>query len=69
MRHGRSAGRTLGSLYSPALRRAIALAALAPDAAAPGTELTLDGSVCRTAALPFLPVPAPIPPSDGDSAP
>jgi len=69
MRHGRSAGRTLGSLYSPALRRAVALGVLAADAVAPKTELTLDSRPCHTAALPFLPVPAPIPSSDGDSAP
>jgi len=67
-RASRPVGRSLGSLYSPALRRAIALAVLAADAAAPGTELMLDGGACRTAALPFLPVPAPILPSDGDSA-
>ena len=69
MHHGRRAGRTLGSVYSPALRRAIALAALAADAAAPGTELMLNGSICHTAALPFLPVPAPIPSSDGNAVP
>ncbi|MDE2111603.1 MAG: aminomethyltransferase family protein [Alphaproteobacteria bacterium] len=61
-RAGRAAGRTLGSLYSPALRRAIALAAVDAEAAAPGTELTAGGQVCRVAALPFLPPPAPMRP-------
>jgi hypothetical protein len=56
----------LGSLYSPALRRAVALAVL--DAGAPGTALTAGGVACRTTALPFLPIPAPIPPADGNSA-
>jgi aminomethyltransferase len=52
MRNGLAVGRTLGSLVSPALRRAIALAVL--DADAPGTALTAAGAACRTCALPFL---------------
>ena len=53
MRNGAVVGHTLGSLLSPALRRAIALAAI--DPAAPGTALTASGAPCRTCALPFLP--------------
>ncbi len=65
-RSGVAVGRTLDSLVSPALRRAIALAVL--EAGAPGTALTVGSIVCRTAALPFLPFPAPIIPSaDGKS--
>jgi aminomethyltransferase len=59
-RGGLAVGRTLGSLVSPALRRAIALAVLDADAAAPGTALTAGSAACRTTALPFLPTPAPI---------
>jgi len=51
LRHGETVGRTLGSLYSPALKRAIALAVVDNSAAAPGTQL--DGG--RVATLPFLP--------------
>ena len=47
------AGRTLSSLYSPALKRAIALAIVAPSHATPGMEV--EGG--RVAALPFLTVP------------
>ncbi|MGC9952770.1 MAG: hypothetical protein ABSD21_00625 [Rhizomicrobium sp.] len=65
-RGGLAVGRTMGSLVSPALRRAIALAVL--DADAPGAVLTAGGVACRTTALPFLPIPAPIPSSDGKSA-
>lgn len=60
---GREAGRTLRSVYSPSLRRAIALAELAPTAAMAGTLVRVgcaDGrTACagRVAALPFLPVP------------
>lgn len=46
-------GRTLSSLYSPALKRAIALAIVDKTQATPGTEI--DGG--RVAALPFLAVP------------
>jgi aminomethyltransferase len=59
-RGGLAVGRTLDSLVSPALRRAIALAVLDADAAAPGTALTAGVAACRTTALPFLPIPAPI---------
>lgn len=61
---GRMAGRTLNSLYSPALRRAIALAVVDGSVASPGTELSLGGgdSTARVCALPFLPIPAPIEP-------
>ncbi len=54
-RNGTAVGRTLGSLVSPALRRAIALAVLDADAAAPGTVLSAAGVTCRTTPLPFLP--------------
>ncbi|MBV9991807.1 MAG: aminomethyltransferase family protein [Alphaproteobacteria bacterium] len=47
-------GRTLSSLYSPALKRAIALAVVDTAQAMPGTEL---GGGARVAALPFLTVP------------
>ncbi len=67
-RNGRAVGWTLGSFVSPALGRAIALAVLDGDAAAPGTELKLAGASCVTAALPFLPIPAPILSGDGKSA-
>ena len=53
------AGRTLRSAYSPALKRAIALASVASDCAS-GTALTVrraDGSEisARAVSLPFLP--------------
>jgi aminomethyltransferase len=67
-RNGKSAGRTLGSLTSPSLGRAIALAVLDPAHAMPGIELQLPGAGCRTVALPFLPIPVPIPSGDGKSA-
>jgi aminomethyltransferase len=48
-------GRTLHSLYSPALRRAIALAVVDTTLAAPGTALALaNGTAARVCALPFL---------------
>lgn len=51
-------GRTLHSLYSPALQRAIALAVVDTALAKPGTALTLaDGAVARVCELPFLPAP------------
>jgi len=50
-------GRTWSSLYSPALRGAIALAQVNLDAAALGTELVCGGQTARVCALPFLPVP------------
>jgi glycine cleavage system aminomethyltransferase T len=52
MRGGRPVGHTLDSLYSPALRQAIALGVLDTDAPAAG--LTVNGISCRTCALPFL---------------
>jgi len=68
LRNGQAIGRTLSSHYSPALRRAIALAIVEESAAAPGTELALTlaptaetpefrNAIARVAALPFLPVP------------
>ena len=68
-RGGAAAGRTLGSLVSPALRRAVALAVMDSDAAAPGTELTAGNLACRTTPLPFLPTPAPLPPATEDPPP
>jgi aminomethyltransferase len=51
-------GRTLHSLYSPALQRAIALAVVDTALAKPGTALTLaDGTVAKVRELPFLPTP------------
>jgi aminomethyltransferase len=60
MRGGTEVGRTLSSLYSPALKRAIALAVVESGAAAPGTLLTACGTDVRVVALPFLAVPASI---------
>jgi aminomethyltransferase len=68
-RSGLAVGRTLGSLLSPALRRAIALAVVDSDSAAPGTALTAGAVTCRTTALPFLPTPAPLPPATEDPPP
>jgi glycine cleavage system aminomethyltransferase T len=59
-------GVTLSSVYSPALRRAAALAQIDEDKAHPGAavSLSLPGSPDRAAArivdLPFLPAPDPI---------
>jgi aminomethyltransferase len=58
----KEAGRTLRSLYSPALKCAIALAQLTPDCAAPGTAIIMRRlesagwreSTGRVVALPFL---------------
>jgi aminomethyltransferase len=69
----RTVGRTLNSHYSPALRRAIALAQVERSAAEPGTSLTLTLSpnretpdfrtvAARVVALPFLPAPDSIEP-------
>lgn len=69
--NGREVGHTLRSAYSPALRAAIALAAVDAAAGAAGTVLSLtlppgiDAPSLRTAAarvmaLPFLPAPAPL---------
>ena len=68
-RSGLTVGRTLGSLVSPALRRAVALAVVESAAAAPGTALTAGNLTCRTTALPFLPTPAPLPPATEDPPP
>jgi glycine cleavage system aminomethyltransferase T len=68
-RNGLAVGRTLGSLVSPALRRAIALAVLDADASTPGTALTAAGIACRTCALPFLPTPVPISPATENPPP
>jgi len=69
MRDGRAVGRTLGSLNSPAMGRAIALAVVDADAIAPGTALVAGGTAGHVCALPFLPIPVPIPTGDGRSAP
>jgi aminomethyltransferase len=57
LRGTETVGRTWSSLCSPALRRAIALAQVNLDAAAPGTELVCGGRTARVCALPLLPVP------------
>ncbi len=59
LRDGRIVGHTLGSLYSPALRRAIALAVVDLDVAELGTQLMLNSNAAtaRVCALPFLPIP------------
>jgi len=70
---GSAVGHTLRSVWSPALRRAIALAQIDVSAIAPGTKLTLTlppslavpelrTSEARVSALPFLKVPDPIVP-------
>ncbi len=70
LRGGAAIGHTLSSLYSPALRRAIALALVEVSAATPGTELRLTLSpsleaprfrevAARVTELPFLPAPEP----------
>jgi aminomethyltransferase len=68
MLNDKSVGHTLRSVYSPALRRAIALASVDAEAAAPGTMLSLflppdlntpdlRRAEARVAALPFLAPP------------
>jgi aminomethyltransferase len=68
MQNGQKTGHTLSSHYSPALRRAIALAIVEQAAAAPGTELSLTlsptidapefrNAIARVVKLPFLAVP------------
>ncbi|MBV8978847.1 MAG: aminomethyltransferase family protein [Alphaproteobacteria bacterium] len=55
-------GRTLSSVYSPALRSAIALAMLEPRLGTPNTQVRLaDGTPGLVTALPFLPPPVPLP--------
>ena len=72
MRGNIAVGRTLGSVYSPALRRTIALAQLDAAGTAPGAKLfvllptSADAPKERRANveivdLPFLPNPDPIP--------
>lgn len=60
LRGGQHVGETMGSLYSPALQRAIALAIVDVSVAEPGTTLTISGRSVRVAALPFLPTPDPL---------
>lgn len=72
LRAGAPVGHTFGSLYSPSLRRALALVQLDRKDAEPGTELlvslpsTIDAPVARACKvrvveLPFLPNPDPLP--------
>jgi aminomethyltransferase len=56
-RKGQLVGHTRTSLYSPALRRAIALASVDKVAADPGQVLSCGNEVVRVCSLPFLPVP------------
>jgi aminomethyltransferase len=60
MGKGGPAGRTMSSLYSPALRRAVALAVVNMSVSEPGTLLSALGRSARVSSLPFLPVPDPI---------
>ena len=60
LRDGQQVGQILSSLYSPALRRTIALAVVDVSACEPGTTLTTCGKSARVVALPFLPSPDPI---------
>ena len=55
---GQAVGRTLSSRFSPAMRCAIAFAIL--DGPWPASDLMAGSTPCRAAALPFLPIPAPI---------
>ncbi len=66
MHEGRQVGRTLVSLYSPALRGAAALAVFA--APPPERGLMAGGIVCRAVALPLLPIPAPIAATENPSS-
>lgn len=70
--HSHAIGQTLGSVYSPALRRAIALAQVDETAAKPGTGLSLTlptsletpeyrSVVAQIVDLPFLPAPEALP--------
>jgi glycine cleavage system aminomethyltransferase T len=56
-RKGELVGHTRSSLYSPALRRAIALASVDVAAAEPGQILSCGEQVVHVCSLPFLPVP------------
>ncbi len=61
LRDGTRVGETMGSLYSPAMQRAIALAIVESSSADPGTIFALpDGTKACACALPFLPPPDPI---------
>jgi folate-binding protein YgfZ len=51
---GRDAGSVTSSVYSPSLRKPIALAYVHRDFTAPGTVVTLDGEVATVTALPFV---------------
>jgi aminomethyltransferase len=63
MKDGAVVGRTLHSLYSPALRQAIALAQVDAAASEARTELKLaSGEIARIAPLPFVAPPDPIAP-------
>jgi len=55
---GRVVGRTLSSLFSPALHCAIAFAVF--SGAWPASEVMAGSTHARPAGLPFLPIPAPI---------
>jgi len=55
---GREIGRTLSSRYSPAMHCAIAFAILSGPW--PAGAVMAGATLCRPAALPFLPIPAPI---------
>ncbi len=79
MRNGVSSGHTLASVYSPVLRRAIALAQVERSNAAPGRlfKLTVPGSldapenrvlVARVVKLPFIEAPDPISPKPGPNS-
>jgi aminomethyltransferase len=57
---GRPVGRVLASLHSPAMRGTVGLGVLPADHAA-GTALAAGETACRSAALPILPIPGPIP--------
>lgn len=61
-------GRALGSLYSPALRRAIALAVV-EEGIADGAAVSVGGVPGQVIALPFLPIPAPILPATENPSP
>jgi glycine cleavage system aminomethyltransferase T len=54
-------GRTWSSLYSPAMRSAIALGSVDVAAAAAGTVLECGDQIARVCTLPFLAVPGSVP--------
>ena len=51
---GRDAGSVTSSVFSPALRKPIALAYVHRDFVAPGTAVTLDGEAATITTLPFV---------------